>query len=148
MTNLIYISPEGDSSIYSNPLVIKSETKSGALELPAHEDHRGRIERINFKGTKFNIVETKKGFMRGGDLHQNTQFNVVFSGKVEIWVLVNGVTEKIIAGPNHFLVFKPNTPHLFHFLENSVISEWWDGPFETWYYKPYRDIIDQRLSLS
>ena len=46
-----------------------------------------------------------------------------------------GSTERI-AGP-------PNSPHLFEFLTDTVMAEWWEHPFEARYYKPYRERVDQ-----
>jgi len=145
MPNFIYITKDGDVRIYSSPLVFKPETKPGSLESPVFEDIRGKIERIDFKGTKFNIIGTKKGFMRSGDLHKNTQFDLILSGKIELWVLTEDITEKTIVYPNQYVVLKPHVPHLFNFLEDTVMIEWWDGPFEAWFYKPYRDIIDEQF---
>lgn len=42
----------------------------------------------------------------------------------------------------------PRTPHMFEFLEDSYLLEWWDDEFKAWYYKPYRDVIKQSLPLS
>lgn len=137
---------DGDSNIYSDPLVSKPETKPGALEAPVFEDIRGKIERKEFGGNKFNIIETKKGFMRSGDLHKNRQFDLVLSGKIELWILQkDGTTKKEIINPNQLVVLGKNVPHLFHFLEDTVMIEYWDGPFEAWFYKPYRDIIDEQF---
>ena len=43
----------------------------------------------------------------------------------------------------------PYTPHVLHFLEDSIISEWWDqsGDTQCWYYHPYRRIVDVQNSL-
>ena len=32
-------------------------------------------------------------------------------------------------------------PHLFEFLEDNYMIEWWDCDFRAWFYKPYRDRI-------
>ena len=32
-------------------------------------------------------------------------------------------------------------PHLFEFLEDNYMVEWWDCDFRAWYYQPYRDRI-------
>lgn len=145
MSNFIYITKGGNVGIYSNSLVFKPKTKPGVLESPIYKDIRGRIERMDFKGVKFNIIETKKGFMRSGDLHKNIQFDLILSGKIELWVLVKDITEKTIIGPNQYVVLNPHVPHLFNFIEDTVMIEWWDGPFEAWFYKPYRDIIDEQF---
>lgn len=98
LSDHIYIASGGSIDIYSSPLVNKPETKAGVLETPVHEDARGKIERKNINGCKFNIIETKKGFKRSGDLHKNTQFDLILSGKIKLW-----------------------------------------------FYKPYRDIVDQQF---
>lgn len=145
MKNFIFTTEKGDPKIYTNEFIIKPETKPGSLEIPTYIDIRGKIERKKFGKFKYNIIETKKGFMRSGDIHKNTQFNFIMSGKIELWTLVNDITKKIILGPNQYIILQPHIPHLFNYLEDTVMIEYWDGPFETWYYKPYRDIIDQNF---
>ncbi|CAI5461870.1 unnamed protein product [Closterium sp. Yama58-4] len=36
-------------------------------------------------------------------------------------------------------------PHMFHFLEDNLMIEWWDCDFKAWYYRPYRDIVEAKL---
>lgn len=36
---------------------------------------------------------------------------------------------------------------MFEFLEDNCLIEWWGDEFMAWYYEPYRNIIDQGLSL-
>ncbi|MEM2916264.1 MAG: hypothetical protein QXT19_02820 [Candidatus Woesearchaeota archaeon] len=145
MPNNIIEIPAGEPGIYSSPDVIKAETKPAVLEKPVFEDARGRIERHEMNGVKVNLLSTKKGFMRSGDLHKNRQFDILLSGKVELWTYQNGQTIKRVIGPNTYIVINPHVPHLFNFLEDTVMMEWWDGPFEAWFYKPYRDIIDAQF---
>jgi len=130
------------TDIFSSPDVFKPETKPGSLEQPVFTDARGTIHRLNIDGFKVNLLSTKKGFMRSGDLHKNRQFDFIFSGKVELWLKQDGKDVKKTIGPNTFIEIPPGIPHLFSFLEDTVMAEWWDGPFEGWYYKPYRDIIE------
>lgn len=138
-----YEVPAGDPSIYDSPDVSKPETKPGALEQPVFQDDRGIIQRLEMWGTKINLLSTKKGFMRSGDLHKNRQLDVILSGKVRLWTYQNGKTVKQDIGPHTYIVLNPHTPHLFEYLEDTVMMEWWDGQFEAWYYKPYRTIIDE-----
>jgi len=140
-----FVSGDGNEDIYLSKLVTKPESKPGALEAPVFEDVRGRIERLDFQGAKYNLLETKKGFMRSGDLHKNTQFDLILAGKAELWTLVDNVTQKTVVGPNQLIVLKPHVPHLFNFLEDTIMIEYWNGPFETWFYTPYRDIIDKQF---
>jgi hypothetical protein len=46
-------------------------------------------------------------------------------------------------------VIHPYTPHILHFLNDSVLAEWWDqaGDTQCWYYHPYRRIVDIQNSL-
>ena len=145
MENRVHIIESGNEDIYNDPLVTKPEFKAGSIEKPLHTDNRGSIERKNYEGTKFNIITTKSGHMRSGDLHKNTQFDIIFSGKIELWTLQNGTTEKRICGPNELIVIGANTPHLFYFLEDTVMAEWWNGEFEAWFYRPYRDKIEENF---
>lgn len=131
------------TDIFTSSDVFKPETKPGALEQPVFSDARGTINRITLDGVKVNLLSTKKGFMRSGDLHRNVQFDFIFSGKIELWQRKDGKDVKTVHGPNSFISIPAGVPHLFKFLEDTVMAEWWDGPFEAWYYKPYRDIIDK-----
>lgn len=140
-----HIIPSGRMDIYTDPLVTQPVFQSGAIEKPFHEDVRGFIERKDYAGTKFNIIKTVGGYMRSGDLHKNAQFDLIFSGKLELWTLENGTTEKRICGHNELIVINPHVPHLFNFLEDTIMAEWWDGPFEAWFYKPYRDIVEENF---
>jgi mannose-6-phosphate isomerase-like protein (cupin superfamily) len=133
------------TDIFSSPDVFEPKTEPGALDLPKHTDARGTIHRLDIDGFKVNLLSTKKGFMRSGDLHKNVQFDFILSGKVELWLRKDGKDEKIVYGPNSFITIPPGVPHLFNFLEDTVMAEWWDGPFKAWYYKPYRDIIDAQF---
>ena len=141
----VYTSKKGNKKIYSSPLISKPKEVPGALEAPIYEDSRGSIRRLNINGTKFNIIETKKGFMRSGDLHKNTQHDLILSGEVELWLCYDGVTEKKKIGPNQYIIINPHIPHLFKFLKDTIMIEWWDGPFEAWFYSPYRNIINKEF---
>lgn len=131
--------------IFSSPDVYKPEGPS-KIDQPFFEDSRGFIQRVNHGGQKVNLLFTKKGFMRSGDVHKNTQFDFVFNGKIEIWFKnEDGSDTKKIFEKNSFVEIPPGVPHLFNFLEDTFMAEWWDSEFETWYYKPYRQIIENKL---
>jgi mannose-6-phosphate isomerase-like protein (cupin superfamily) len=133
------------ADIFSSPDVFEPKAEPGALDKPTHTDVRGTVHRLDIDCFKVNLLSTKKGFMRSGDLHKNVQFDFILSGKVELWLRKDGKDEKIVYGPNSFITIPPGVPHLFNFLEDTVMAEWWDGPFKAWYYKPYRDIIDAQF---
>ncbi len=39
-------------------------------------------------------------------------------------------------------------PHLFEFLEDNYMVEWWDCDFRAWYYQPYRDRISRAFEAA
>lgn len=145
----------GDLDIYQSPDVFQNKTSS-TLENPVHKDSRGVIQRLNGSNLDWineyglstpppNILYTRAGFMRSGDLHKNIQYDVVLSGKIELWTFQKGRTVKPPINPNMLIIINSHIPHLFKFLEDTLMIEWWGGPFESWYYKPYRDLIEQNF---
>ena len=43
------------------------------------------------------------------------------------------------------VVIPPHIPHLFHFVNRTVMAEWWERPFEARYYIPYRTVVEHQL---
>ena len=107
-----------------------------------YRDKRGEIHNLKIGGKRLNLLHTKAGVMRSGDLHADTQHDFVFSGKVRVWIMnENGITGKTVYGPHQYLAIPPYVPHVFEFLEDTVIAEWWERPFHAWFYQPYRRIV-------
>jgi hypothetical protein len=50
------------------------------------------------------------------------------------------------AGRNARVTTPPGVAHLFEFLEDTDLLEWWDCPYQAWFYKPYRHRIAKALS--
>jgi hypothetical protein len=99
---------------------------------------------------RINILYTKKGVMRSGDIHANVQCDFVFAGSVEVWTLQkDGSTQKVPYGPRQYVEIPPYTPHIFHFVADTVMAEWWEGrgtassEFRAWFYSPYRSLVEQ-----
>ena len=114
-------------------------------------DDRGTIDRLRVGGHRINLLSSKASVMRSGYLHPETKYDFVISGMVEVWVLTNDGTDKKVYHPHEYFEIPSYTPHALHFLEDSVIAEWWNQPNESrcWYYHPYRNIVDvQNSSLS
>ncbi len=109
------------------------------------KDSRGEIQRCTIGKTKFNILITKKGVLRSGDFHPNTQFDLILKGKFEITLCKNNKNKKYLKGANKFIAIPPNTPHLFKSLTDTIMLEWWDGEFSAQYYQPYRSLVDKQL---
>lgn len=112
-------------------------------------DERGEIHNFLIGGRRLNLLHTKSGVMRSGDLHRDCQHDFVFSGAVEVWCLdKDGSTQKRIYRENQYIRIPPFVPHVFHFLEDTVLAEWWDGPFHAWFYTPYRKIVEKSFTGS
>mmetsp|Transcript_3185 Transcript_3185/g.7311 ORF Transcript_3185/g.7311 Transcript_3185/m.7311 type:complete len:253 (-) Transcript_3185:1537-2295(-) len=149
----------GSASITSSPNVTEpTNAVNQAIPTPSiYYDGRGEIHNIsvNDKDRRLNILYTRKGVMRSGDLHPNVQCDFVFAGSVQVWTLEkDGSTKKTIYGPKQYIEIPPYVPHVFNFLEDTVIAEWWEGRdgttsnFRAWFYKPYRCIVDESFTSS
>jgi len=85
--------------------------------------------------------------MRSGYLHNHKTFSFVISGKVELWLLKMEGTKKAVYGPNEFFQVDSFYPHILHFLEDTIIAEYWEGKFQCWYYHPYRRLVQLQNEL-
>jgi hypothetical protein len=96
---------------------------------------------------RINILHTRAGFLRSGDLHPNEQCDFVFSGRVRVWTLAeDGSTTKTTHGQRSFISIPRGVPHVFEFLEDTVMAEWWEPQgFQPWFYGPYRDIVNRSM---
>jgi len=89
------------------------------------EDNRGKIFFFSYGDKKFNIVETKQGFARGGHFHNFSSTHILLHGKIEVTEenLNNGVEQiKKISAPSIINVDK-NIAHLFLAIDDSVFIE-------------------------
>lgn len=108
-------------------------------------DARGEIHRLKLNGTKFNVLFTKKGAYRSGDVHPHNQYNLILSGEIEITSRVKDKDVKVIRKPNELIITPKGVAHLFKFTKDTVLLEWWDGDFKAEYYQPYRKIVDESM---
>ncbi len=112
-------------------------------------DIRGEIHNVKVNGRyRINILHTKAGYLRSGDLHPNEQCDFVFSGKVRVWTLAeDGSTIKTTYGERSFISIPRAVPHVFEFVEDTVMAEWWEPQgFQAWFYGPYRDIVNRSIA--
>ncbi len=110
-----------------------------------NEDVRGALYRVKVGGFGFNVVYTKTGGIRSGEIHPNTQFDLVLKGEFEIWTVEQGRIVKRRYKENDFFIIPKNTPHLFKCLKDSIMLEWWDGPFKVEYYAPFRKYVEEQF---
>lgn len=132
-----------EDPIFSSPDVYKPP--AGDLSSPIQQDNRGSIHRLSVDGCSYNMLFTKAGFMRSGDLHKIKQFDTIMVGEVELRLMEQGRETKTIYRTGETIIIPANSPHLFLFLKDTVMAEWWDGPFECWYFRPYRQLIEEYM---
>jgi hypothetical protein len=92
-----------------------------------------------------------RGVMRSGDIHANVQHDFVFHGNVLVWILkADGSTQKTLYSDHDYIAIPAYTPHIFEFITDTVLAEWWDGagPFHAWYYEPYRSIVEASFTTA
>lgn len=135
--------PHHCSDVDSNP-----HKRMGIPTPSIYSDNRGEIHNIKVNNDKrINILYNKRGYLRSGDLHPNTQCDFVFSGKLRVWTLEDDGSTKITNyGAHDFITIPRAVPHVFEFVEDTVLAEWWEPPgFQVWHYKPYRDIVNKKM---
>jgi len=116
----------------------------GEVAVPStHSDVRGAVHNLRIGGFRFNVLVSKAGVLRSGDVHAARQFDMVFRGSVAVTTREAGrdVVRRYESGD--LVVIPAHVPHIFSFLNDTVMAEWWDGPFGAKYYRPYRQRVDE-----
>lgn len=94
------------------------------------KDKRGEIRRYIFNNINLNILTTKKGYMRSGDYHPNTQYDIILKGKIKVITLENNEDVHNIYKTNSLIIIPPNAPRIFsHSLK---IQLWENGGMVKW----------------
>jgi len=109
------------------------------------EDSRGEILNLDFHGQKVNLVFSKAGSYRSGDVHPNVQRDVVLSGAAAVRRLDETSDWERTYSPGRGFSIRARVPHLFYFPKDTAMLEWWDGPFSAEYYEPYRKIVRESM---
>jgi hypothetical protein len=111
-------------------------------------DHKHPTSPTSLQQTRYNIMYTKAGVMRSGDLHKVIQHDFVFEGSVRVWLLgKDGTTSSHTYGPHSYVCIPPYTPHIFEFVQDTVMAEWWDADeFCAWFYRPYRELVERSVA--
>tara|TARA_Y100001949_G_scaffold147727_1_gene131801 strand:+ start:1032 stop:1397 length:366 start_codon:yes stop_codon:yes gene_type:complete len=112
------------------------------------EDKRGKILFFSLGDKKFNLVETKRGFARGGHYHNFPSIHILINGKIEVKEenLNNGVEQsKKISAPSIISVDK-NIAHVFLAIDDSVFVEIFEGKYQAIDHPKYRKIVEELAS--
>ena len=106
-------------------------------------DERGNVVVLSDGETDYLLIYTKKGYLRGGELHGGEQYNVLLKGEVR-WFIDEQLPVKQL---EPFQTIGKETPHMMESLTDSVMLEWREYPIEkpVNYYKPYRKQILERI---
>jgi hypothetical protein len=134
-----FVTADGDPSIASSEAAVLQPILTSCS--PIYQDERGEIQRHELCGSRVNLLYTKAGNRRSGDFHSYTQYDALLSGRAELLTLEGGKHVWCILTANDAIAIAPYVPHLFVFREDTVMMEWWDGPFSAWYYTPFRNMI-------
>lgn len=112
------------------------------------EDARGAYERRSFAGGEYvNLVYTRAGFLRSGDIHKCEQLNHIVFGRGTLTQLRRGRETVTHLRGGDVARIPPHVPHLYAFHDDSLMTEAWRNPdgtpceFRAWLYKPLRDRI-------
>lgn len=111
------------------------------------EDRRGKIVWIVSEGKEIHVVETKKGFSRGGHYHPFDSTHVLVSGHIiyrecdlqgrqEIRKTVKSV-ETIFTSANR--------AHMISAVEDSIFIEVFDHPYAATEFAQYRKTVNDSL---
>ena len=106
-------------------------------------DKRGTIIILNDGKKDYLMIYTKAGYLRGGEIHEGYQQNVVLSGIVE-WTTPDGTTTHSVSDA---IFTTKGTPHLMKSVTDSLIVEYREHPLENPvnYYEPYRKLIREKM---
>jgi hypothetical protein len=142
---------EDETESVGNERILKSPDVEAApsnvnrpIPVPSvYIDERGEIHNFRIHDKRINLIYSRKGVMRSGDIHKNSQHDFVFSGKVEVKTLSSdGSTTSQLYGPYTYIHIPPYVPHIFNFVDDTIMAEWWEPePFYSWYYLPYRKTV-------
>jgi hypothetical protein len=113
-------------------------------------DVRGTIMFYSFGKLIIHLVETKKGFSRGGHYHKFKSDHILLQGKIEFKELhldTNMEQIRILSAP-YIISVEPNVAHILTALEDSLFLECFDTKYSAIDYLPYRNIINEKIKQS
>ena len=74
-TPLADVAPDVRESLYSPP------PGHGEVQVPSTvSDARGEVHNLRLGGFRFNVLVSKEGTMRSGDVHTREQLDMIFAG--------------------------------------------------------------------
>ncbi len=136
----------GPGSGVDKTLLTEPPSGHSEVQVPSVlQDARGSIHNLRIGGFRFNVLVSKAGALRSGDVHTTRQHDFIFSGEAQLTTLEYGADVNRRYGAGDHIVIPENTPHLFAFMNDTVMAEWWEGDFDCKYYTPYRDLVAKHM---
>ncbi len=111
------------------------------------EDKRGKIVWLMSDGKEIHVVETKKGFSRGGHYHPFDSTHVLVSGQIiyrECGLDSGQEINKTIKAVA-MIFTAAGRAHMISAVEDSVFIEVFDKPYEATEFAQYRKIVNDAL---
>lgn len=111
-------------------------------------DVRGKILMLKYGNKRINLVETKKGFSRGGHYHNFESRHILISGTIEYKeknLQTNVEKTKNVSAPS-VITTSPMIAHLITAVTDSVFAEEFEQDYSAVDYPEYRSIVNQRMS--
>ncbi|MFW6108963.1 MAG: hypothetical protein ACOC6N_00790 [archaeon] len=84
----------------------------------------------NVNGKWCSFLETKKGAYRGDHIHPYDQYTVLLGGSAIVVTEIDDKLKEHILKENTVHKTPRGVPHILIPLEDTVLYEWWDGPYE------------------
>ena len=96
---------------------------------------------------KINLIETRKGFARGGHYHKYEQDLILISGHVEVRLFNNATSQETIhtfKAPS-IIHIQENIAHILIALEDSVSVEMFGSDYMAINFPKYRQIVEDKM---
>jgi len=110
-------------------------------------DPRGRILFCKYGHLSINIIETKKGFSRGGHFHEFSSIHFLLKGDIIFKttdIKSNHEQIKKFTAPCEINV-NANIAHILIALSDAVFIEFFNTNYSSVNYPLYRDLIEKQL---
>jgi hypothetical protein len=114
------------------------------------EDRRGKIIWLVSDYKEIHIVETKKGFSRGGHYHTFDSTHILVSGELVYRECgIDGEQETSITIKGTATIFTPaKRAHIISAMQDSIFIEVFDQPYSAVEFERYRKIVNDTLESS
>lgn len=128
------------------PLLYSPPSGHSVIAVPSvFRDARGAVHNMQIGGFRFNVLVSQANTLRSGDVHRSNQYDMLFTGSVQVTTREHGVDINRTYTAPAFITIPAHVPHIFRSLDATVMAEWWDDAFEARYFRPYRDVVDAAL---